>query len=132
MPIAKQAYMTSESLMSRVSKLLSFAVIAACLSIVPRAFASAALQEVNSSQYEPHAPDATWALLLIGLFAVWAIATYANWDENAESSSANEYDPTVEPPLTAMGEWTAAEKRLSRIPPASETLSGAGGKSRVA
>jgi hypothetical protein len=68
----------------------------------------------------------------MGLFAVWAIATYANWDENSESSSTNEYDLPAEQPLTAKGEWTAAEQRLSRIPPASESLSGTGGKSRVA
>jgi len=130
--------------MCRVSKLLSFAVLAACLIIVPRAFASTALDEFGAAQSEPqtaadpHAPDGRWALLLLGLFAVWAIAAYANGDENAESSDANEYDTSAEQPLVALNhgrqssEWTVAEQKLARIPPANETLSGTGGKSRVA
>ena len=130
--------------MSRVSKLLSFAVLAACLVIVPQAFASTALHQVSAVQSEPqsaadpHAPDGRWALLLLGLFAVWAIATYANWDENAESSDADEYDATTEQPLLAMNharqesEWSVAEQKLARIPPASEARSGTGGESRVA
>jgi hypothetical protein len=129
--------------MSRVSKLLSFAVLAACLTVVPRAFASFS-HEVSSAQSEPQSasdprsPDGRWALLLMGLFAVWAIATYAHWDENSESSGADESDATAEQSPLAMNharrnsEWTVAEQKLTRIPPAGETLSGTGENSRVA
>jgi hypothetical protein len=133
--------------MSRASKLLCFAVFALSLSPLnpglPRAMASTSLYSAGGTQAEARsasdlAPDGRWALLLMGLFAVWAIATYARWDENAESADTNEQDGFAEQPMLAMngaaqnGEWTAAEQKLSRIPPANETRSGTSGQSRVA
>ena len=134
--------------MSRASKLLSFAVFALSLSPLnpglPRAMASTSLHAVSGTQAEPrsasdlHAPDGRWALLLMGLFAVWAIATYARWDENAESADTKEQDGFAEQPMLTKnraaqnGEWTNAEQKLSRIPPANEVRSGSSGQSRVA
>jgi hypothetical protein len=130
--------------MSRVSKLLSFAVLGASLTVVPRAVASASDSGGSSAQSEAqtrsdaHTPDGRWALMLVGLFAVWAIATYASWDENAEATVANEYDSAAELPLLAVNhgaqgsEWGVAEQKLARIPPGTEKRAGKGGKSRVA
>jgi hypothetical protein len=139
--------------MSRASKLLSFAMLAFCLSPLnpglPRAMASTSLHDAGGTQAEPrsasdlHAPDGRWALLLMGLFAVWAIATYAQWDESAKSAEANQQDEFAEhefaeqrmPAMnraTQNGEWAVAEQKLARIPPGSETRSGTSGQSRVA
>jgi hypothetical protein len=142
-----------ENFMSRASKLICFAALIGCFSALtllfpwvvtpssshevgaimqPPAAAQTSLlndsftsQAKSPSSPDRHAPDGRWLLLLLlGIFAAWAVVAFAAWDKlGLPVHTATPEFPAQDGRAERNGEWMAAEAELARLGPVTETRS---------